>query len=64
MQWIPDGLLEWRVVGGSEWEVWRCRLCGATVDRHIEEKIDEYIVHRDRFRAERCMDRWARRHWK
>jgi len=58
-EWTPDGLLEWRYVGGS-WEVWRCRLCGATTNRHCNERINEYIVHRYPEDAERCLDRWHR----
>ena len=58
-QWTDDGMLEYLHLGGS-WELWRCRLCGATRDRHINEAIDEYRVHGDPDAAERCMDRWAR----
>jgi hypothetical protein len=61
-EWVPDGLLEWCYLGGS-WERWRCRLCGATTDRHLgEERIDEYTVHGDPEAAEQCIDRWSRRH--
>jgi hypothetical protein len=59
--WHPDGLLAWRYIGGN-WELWKCRLCGAVTDRNIFEPINEYIVHGDSEAAERCMDRWARRH--
>jgi hypothetical protein len=58
-EWIREGMLEWRYLGGS-WEIWRCRLCGASTDRHFDENINEYIVHSDPEAAERCMSRWAR----
>ena len=59
IRWTDDGMLEYSSLGGS-WELWRCRLCGATRDRHINEAIDEYRVHGNPEAAERCMDRWAR----
>ena len=59
-EWTPEGMLEWRHLGGS-WEVWRCRLCGAATDRHFDEHINEYIVHSDPGAAERCMERWERK---
>jgi len=59
-EWVQDGMLEWRHLGGS-WEVWRCRLCGATTDRHFDEHINEYTVHACPEAAERCMERWERK---
>jgi len=62
-EWEDEGLLQRRYSGGS-WTLWRCRLCGATAWRHLEEGTDEYLVHLDPVSAERCMDRWHRMHRK
>jgi len=59
-KWIKDGMLEWCYLGGS-WERWRCRVCGESVDRHFNEHISEYSVHRYLEDAERCIDIWAKR---
>jgi len=58
--WVPAGLLEWRHVGRNHL-IWRCRLCGAAADRHLNEHVSEHIVHSDAEAARRCMDRWKRK---
>jgi hypothetical protein len=56
--WVPAGLLEWRHVGRNHL-IWRCRLCGAAADRHLNEHVSERVVHGHAEAARQCMERWS-----